>query len=133
VPGQAAVEFLSTEWFSALAAALAHLDAREEAPIALGLIVTDVTGPAGREVRYTISVGGGQPARLILDSPEDAEVTLVAAYPDALALATGEATAASLLAAGRIKIRGDVARLVEAATSVEAAGAAVRQLHRIVT
>lgn len=132
VPAQAAISFLSPEWFEALGAALGQIAVVEEPSIVLGQIVTDVSS-AGGEVRYSIVMGGGRPARLTPHSLDTAEVVLVAAYADALAMARGEVTGASLLAAGRIKIRGDAARLVEAAASVEAVAAAARQLHRIVT
>jgi len=133
VSGPAAVQFLSAAWFEALGAALAQIDVVDEPPITLGQIVTEVPHATGGEVCYTIAIGGARAARLTVSSLESAQVVLVAAYSDAFAMATGEATGASLLAAGRVKIRGDAARLVEAAASIEAAGAATRRLHQIVT
>jgi hypothetical protein len=129
----AGLEFLSAEWFGALQAALDQIEVSEAAPIVLGQIVTGVPSAAGADVSYTIAMGGGRPAVLTVDSLDSADVVLVTAYPDALAMATGVTTGSSLLAAGAVKIRGDAGHLVEASTLVEALGAASRQLHGIVT
>jgi hypothetical protein len=129
----AGVEFLSDEWFDALSVALQRVEVADGSSLVLGQVVTELPFSLGGEVRYTIALGGGQPARLERGSVETAEVVLVVPFPDARGLATGTASGASLIAAGRITIRGDASRLVEAAAIVEAAAAATSDVHRIVT
>lgn len=98
------------------------------AAIAVGQRVTGVPFAAGHEVRYTMSLGAEQ-ARVTAGSVEAADVVIVTTYADAVALAAGERTAGSLLAAGGIKLSGDVARLVETLTLVERAAGATRSLR----
>lgn len=133
MPEQAGIEFLSAEWFAALAAALERVEAAGGEAVVLGQVVTGVPSAGGGDVSYAISLGGEGPATVTVGSLEAADVVLVTAYADAHAMATGSASAASLIAAGAVKIRGDAARLVAAAALVEAAGAAMGDLHRIVT
>jgi hypothetical protein len=65
------------------------------------------------EVRVVLTIDGGR-ARLALD-PSGAvagTATIVLGYPDALAMARGELDPADALAAGRVRVRGDLAALV---------------------
>jgi hypothetical protein len=133
VPEQAGIEFLSAEWFAAMALALERVEPAGGEAVVLGQIVTGVPSAAGGDVCYAISLGGNGPGSVTVGSLDSADVVLVTAYADARAMATGAASAASLIAAGRVKIRGDAARLVAAAALVEAAGAAMGDVHRIVT
>jgi len=122
------LEFLSPEWLQALEGALNELGAQPDdtEPIAVGQIVTD--GPfAEGELRYTVLLADDT-ARVAVGSLEGADVVLVTGYADAVALATGERTAGSVLAAGGMKLSGDVARLVGAVTLVERAAGATRSL-----
>ncbi len=146
---ETAVAFLSSAWFDALAAALAGAPASDGAPFALGQLVTDVPdgagvegedasaggegGAAAGEVAYTIRLGGGRAASLERGSVARADAVVVTEYADARALAAGEASASSLIASGRIKIRGDAARLVEVAEALQQAAEAIGGLHLIVT
>ena len=70
--------------------------------------------PAAHEVRLVLSVTDGH-AHMALD-PGDAEVpataTIALEYADALALALGRLDPADALAAGRVRVRGDLAALV---------------------
>ena len=111
MPAADAVEFLSPEWFEILGAELSQLPRPESGRvIALGQVITGAPGH-DRDVCYTVSLGGGQAGVVTAGSVESAEVVLVTNYSDALALAHGEVSSASLLAAGKVKIRGD-ARLL---------------------
>jgi hypothetical protein len=115
MPESAVVEFLSPEWFDVLCAELNQLALPDSGrAIVLGQVITGVPGSHDEDVRYTISLGGGQPPRVAPGSVEEADVVFVTNYPDALVVATGGASSASLLAAGKVKIRGDARRLVAA-------------------
>ena len=71
-----------------------------------------------------LTVAGGR-AHLALDPEGRAAgtATIVLGYPDALAMARGELDPADALAAGRVRVRGDLAALV-AGQDVLAAAAA---------
>ena len=103
------MEFLSEEYFTALAARLSAAPLDEEADrVAIGQLVTDAPGG---DVAWTVHLGGGEPARLERDSLAGADVTLVEDYATARALAGGEGVA-DALRAGKIKVRGDANTLV---------------------
>ena len=118
-------EFLSEEWFEAFAAALARLPVTPTADpasggLALGQLVTAVPRGAAAardecgEVRFTIVLGRDGSASLTRNSTDAADVTLVEDWPTAVAIGTGTALLADLLAAGKIKLRGDSNALVSA-------------------
>jgi SCP-2 sterol transfer family len=83
------------------------------------------TGTAGT-VRTVLTIAEGR-AHLVLDpdgaASDAADVTLLLGYADALALARGELEPADALAAGRIRVRGDLAALVAAQSVLQAASA----------
>ena len=134
--------YLSPEWVASFDAALRALDlsdvlavagegslAAAEGSFSVVQIVTgvpaDVAGGAGDEVRLVLTVEGGQ-ARLQLDpagSGPAGTATIVLGYPEALALARGQLEPADALAAGQVRVRGDLAALV-AGQDVLAAAAA---------
>ena len=121
--------YLSPEWVQSFDAALHALDL-SDAVAAAGAgslaaadgefsVVQVVTGvpedvvDAEGDVHLVLSVAGGR-ARLALD-PTGAvggTATIVLAYPDALAMARGKLDPADALAAGRVRVRGDLAALV---------------------
>jgi putative sterol carrier protein len=73
-----------------------------------------VTGaPVGGDVRYVVRVSGG---RLAVSSGEaDApDVTITLDHPTAVGVATGDLSLHDALVAGRVKIKGDPARLLGA-------------------
>jgi hypothetical protein len=76
------------------------------------------------EVRVALTVAGGR-AHLVLDPAGEVQgtATIVLGYADALAMARGEFAPADALAAGRVRVRGDLAALV-AGQDVLAAAAA---------
>lgn len=110
--------FLSPEWFDALADSLASITvgvAGEEG-LALGQVIQG--SPEGT-IRYTICLGAGVPGRLVRDSVDEAQVTLVEAYESAIAIAGG-ASVADLLAAGKIKVSGDANALLRSTAELSA-------------
>src|SRR5271157_4929432 len=120
--------YLSPEWVASFDAALGTLDlsdaiaaagagslAAADGDFSVAQVVRGVPGPGGveEEVRVVLRVADGS-AHLHLD-PEGRVVgtaTIVLGYPDALSLARGELDPADALAAGRVRVRGDLAALV---------------------
>ena len=90
------------------------------AGLALGQLITAVPGDAGAagvengEVRFTIVLGRDGSASLARNSTEAADVTLVEDWSTAVAIVAGTALLPELLAAGKIKLRGDSNALVAA-------------------
>lgn len=117
-------EFLSDDWFEELAARLARATpAGEKTAIRIGQIARDT--PGGGEVRWTIVLEPGTPARIDRSPSAEADVMLTGSYDSLRQLAAGELTAAQLLAAGELKLSGDISRLVGAAELLEAVSAAL--------
>jgi hypothetical protein len=131
--------FLSPEWVASFDAALGALDlsdaiaaagaaslAAADGTFSVAQVVRGSPGPTGvvQEVRVVLTVADGR-AHLTLDPEEQVAgtATIVLAYPDALAMARGELDPADALAAGRVRVRGDLAALV-AGQDVLAAAAA---------
>ena len=131
--------YLSPEWVASFDAALATLDLSEaiaaagagslaaaDGDFSVVQVVRGVTGPGGveHEVRVVLTVADGR-ARLQLD-PEGrvaGTATIVLGHADARSMARGELDPADALAAGRVRVRGDLAALV-AGQDVLAAAAA---------
>jgi len=140
--------YLSPEWVQAFDAALGALDlsdaiaaaasgslAASDGAFSVAQLVSGVpsdvasaSASRGQEVRVVLSVADGH-AHMALDPDPDgagvpATATIALAYGDALALALGRLDPADALAAGRVRVRGDLAALV-AAQAVLAAAAAL--------
>jgi putative sterol carrier protein len=126
--------YLSPEWVESFNAALSGLDLSDaiSAAGAGSLTASDgafcaaqvVTGAPEGTVRTVLIVGEGHAAReLDNDTARRAHVTMVLDYADAIAMARGELDPADALAAGRVRVRGELAVLV-AGQSVLAAAAA---------
>ncbi|HVT41881.1 MAG TPA: SCP2 sterol-binding domain-containing protein [Acidimicrobiales bacterium] len=132
--------YLTPEWVESFDTALAALDlsdaiaaagagslAAADGTFSVVQVVTGADGgdrAGGDDVRLVLTVAEGR-ARLALD-PEGSTAgtaTIVLGYPDALAMARGELDPADALAAGRVRVRGDLAALV-AGQDVLAAAAA---------
>jgi len=136
--------YLSPEWVASFDAALGALDlsdaiasagagslAAADGAFSVAQVVTGLPGAGGvdgtdraEEVRVVLTVADGR-AHLELD-PEGrigGTATIVLGYSDALSMARGELDPADALAAGRVRVRGDLAALV-AGQDVLAAAAA---------
>jgi hypothetical protein len=127
--------YLSAEWVQAFDAALGELDlsdaiaaaasgslAAADGTFSVAQLVSGVpsdvaggsAGSAGQELRVVLSVAEGR-ARMALDPDGGgpaATATIALEYTDALALALGRLDPADALAAGRVRVRGDLAALV---------------------
>ena len=126
--------YLSADWVQAFNAALSTLDLTEaiaaagtgslaaaDGSFAVAQVVTDgpdSTGP----LRTVLAVHDGR-ASLTLDPDEStrANVTIVLSYDDAQAMARGQLDPADALAAGRVRVRGELAVLVAGQSVLTAA------------
>jgi len=128
--------YLSPAWVQAFNAALADLDlidavaaacagslTASKGAFSVAQVVTDAPDGA---VRTVLTVDDG---RITLRSDPDetlpSNVTVVLAYADALAIARGEQDPADALAAGRVRVRGELAVLVAGQSVLNAAAAAL--------
>ena len=121
--------YLTPEWVESFDAALGALDLSDAVAAAgagslaaadgsfsvLQVItgVPDDVQAAGGDVHLVLTVAGGR-ARLGLDPSRTTggTATIVLGYAEALAMARGELDPADALAAGRVRVRGDLAALV---------------------
>jgi hypothetical protein len=112
--------FLSQEWVDTFNEALAEVDVAPPGPEA-GLAVRDgrfsmcqlVTGGPGGDVETTLRVDSGR-VTITMGDAEDAAVTIRLTWPDAAAMAAGVLAPGEAIAAGRVRVRGDLAVLSEA-------------------
>jgi hypothetical protein len=147
--------YLSPEWVQAFNNALAGLDVSEAVAAAgagsltvaqgtfrVAQVVTGgpeglaapgaatpagtTTPPAGTTVRTVLTVEEGRMS--LVEDPTDAiasNVTMVLTYEDALAIARGELRPADALAAGRVRVRGELSVLVAGQAVLNAASVAL--------
>jgi hypothetical protein len=135
--------YLSPEWVQAFNDALAGLDLTDaiaaagagsltvsEGSFAVAQIVTEappgLTEPPATEVRTVLTLDEG---RITFETDPGgtitANVTVVLTYSDAVAIARGTLSPADALAAGRIRVRGELSVLVAGQSILNAASAAL--------
>jgi len=110
--------FLSGAWIDAFNSAVAGVELAAPGPAA-GLATHDgsfsvcqvVTGGPGGEVRATLSVRDGRARMAPGDAPAD--VTIRLSWDDAVAMASGTLSPGDAIAAGRVRVRGDLSVLAE--------------------
>lgn len=108
--------FLSPEWVGRFNDALSEIDLSatgaggEPRPFT---VAQEVAGGPDGPVRVVLAVGGGRVTlRLAQGGDEEpADVFIALSYEDAAALSRGTLDAAGALAAGRVRVRGDLAAL----------------------
>ena len=71
-----------------------------------------VTGGPDGEVRYVLTVEDGVVVGAVVGSDADADVTLTTTYADAVAILQGELDANAAFMQGRVKVVGDMGRLL---------------------
>ncbi|MHB8244409.1 MAG: hypothetical protein ACYDGN_03495 [Acidimicrobiales bacterium] len=119
------VAFLSQAWFDALGQRLGASPAPQgERIVRIGQLVTGL--PEGGDCSWLVVLAADAPPELQIGTLEGADAVLVESYQAALDLARGERTAAQLLEAGEIKLRGDAGCLVALSSQLEAVAAASR-------
>ncbi len=113
------MQLYSTEWISAFNEAVAGLDA--EPGVSFRMVQVVHGGPGGT-VRIALEVTDGRISLRHASPDEPApQVTVSVSFGDAFALCQGELDPAKLLAAGRVKVRGDLSVLVKGQALMAAA------------
>jgi putative sterol carrier protein len=106
-------EFLSREWIEALdAAARAAILPADAAVVSIEIEQVVRDAPEG-EVRYHLRLEDGR-ARVYAGPATSPDLRLIADYDVAARIQRGEVNAQQALAAGRLKVQGQFARLVRA-------------------
>jgi predicted lipid carrier protein YhbT len=111
-------EFLSEEWVEALAAAAATIELDPAVDLAVRQVVGDVS--------WTVRVHDG---RVAVDRDEAADLTITTDRETAAALVRGDLATQDAFAAGRLRLGGDLRKLLAAAdglAGLDAAYAGVR-------
>jgi len=112
--------FLSTQWVEGFNRAVADVESASPGP-GSGLAVRGgrfsmsqvVTGGPEGEVRTTLRVEDGRVTLRAGDGAE-ADVTIRLSWADAVAMAAGALAPGEAIAAGRVRVRGDLSVLAEA-------------------
>lgn len=107
------VKFLSEEWMVAMGEAAnadeAFREAVTETDLLLQFHVTEV--PDGDDVKYTLSVAGGQ-AALALGDNEDADATITNSHETASEISKGELNTQMAFMTGKLKVGGNMAKVM---------------------
>lgn len=127
--------FLSTQWVDAFNEAVADVElappgadgalAVRDGRFAMAQVVTG--GPDG-EVCTTLRVDAGR-LSITGGAVPDADVTIRLDWADAVAMAAGELAPGEAIAAGRVRVRGDLSVLAEAQTVLAAVQAQLQDLR----
>ncbi len=107
-----AVKFLSEEWASAVTEALNSNDAFKQAAGGQSAKLQQVVTTPEGETKYYFKLEGGQ-AEVALGELDDAEATISQDYDTAVALSKNELTGTAAYMSGKIKIQGDLMRLMQ--------------------
>jgi len=121
--------WLSEEWFSELTRIGAE---QPEHPGASARVQFVVTGAKDGDIRYYWVVEDGRVVAAGLGTLEDAELTLTESWEDALATQRGELDPSAAFMQGRIKVSGNMAKLLSLlpVTSSAEYRAAMDELNR---
>lgn len=104
-----AVRFLTEQWAEAVTEALqAHEQFKSSADMSLQFVVSD--GPEG-DAKFYMDASGDQPVQA-LGELEDADVTISSNYETASAIFSGELNTQMAFMTGKIKVNGNLAKLM---------------------
>lgn len=122
-------KFLSDEWASDVTAALNSHEGFKNAigDAELGIQFTTTDAPDG-DVAYYLETSGGN-ATLALGTLDGADVTVSQGYDTATAISKGELNTQSAFMTGKLKVSGNLAKLMMHQSAVQQWGAAVADLE----
>ena len=125
-----AVKFLSEEWAQSMTEALNSSDEFKSAASGqqakLQQVVTDA--PDGGEVKYYFTLEGGN-AQVALGEVADAEATITQSYDTAAAIAKQELNAQNAFMQGKLKVSGNMMKLMQLQGVVNAMPKAVTDVQ----
>ena len=121
-------KFLSEDWTTEVTSALNSHDGFKNAIGAadLGIQFETEDGPDG-SVNYYLSTSGGN-ATMALGDLEGADVTVKQSYDTAAAISKGELNTQTAFMTGKLKVSGNLAKLMMHQSAIQQWGAAVGSL-----
>jgi putative sterol carrier protein len=121
-------KFLSEQWASEVTSTLNSHEGFKNAIGAadLGIQFKTEDGPEG-EVNYYLSASGGV-ASMAIGDLEDADVTVKQLYDTATAISKGDLNTQTAFMTGKLKVSGDLAKLMMHQSAIQQWGAAVGAL-----
>lgn len=123
-----AVKYLSEEWASSVTDALrASSDFKAASAGKSVKIQQVVTGAPQGEVRYNFDLSDGEPHIALGDLP-DAEATITQDYPTAVGIDKGELHATAAFMRGKVKISGNLMKLMQLQSVIGTVPTAVSSL-----
>jgi len=121
-------KFLSEEWAAEVTAALnSHQGFKNAIGNADLTIQFNTTDTPGGEVDYYLQAGGGD-ARMAIGALEGADVTVKQTYDTATAISTGELNTQTAFMTGKLKVSGNLAKLMMHQSAIQQWSSAVSQL-----
>jgi putative sterol carrier protein len=124
-----AVKFLSPEWAAAVASALNSHQGFKTAIGSADLgIVFNVSGATHGDVSYFMKTSSGQ-ADLGLGSLESPDVTVGSSYDTAASISKGELNTQTAFMTGKLKVGGNLAKLMMHQSAINQWAAAVKGLE----
>lgn len=125
------VRYLSEDWAKEVTALLQSTEAVTSTitgqSFAIQQVVTDV--PERGEVRFYAKVADGVPS-VVIGELENAEATLTASYDVSVSMDKGELNPQAAFMQGKLKIQGDLMKLMSLQSFVSSLGPAVAGLER---
>jgi putative sterol carrier protein len=110
-----AVKFLTEDWAAEATGALqAHEQFKASADMSLQFVVSDA--PDG-EVKFYMDASGDDPVQAVGEL-EDADVTISSSYETASAIFSGELNTQMAFMTGKIKVNGNLAKLMTQQTAL---------------
>ncbi|GAC1533162.1 MAG: hypothetical protein NVS3B12_12210 [Acidimicrobiales bacterium] len=103
-------KYLSQEWLDETRSLAADQPERPGASVKMNYVITN--GPDGSEITYHWVLENGKLLESKLGPLEDAEVTLTQSYDDAVKQAKGELDANAAFMQGKVKVTGNMAKLM---------------------
>jgi putative sterol carrier protein len=106
------VKFLTDEWAQAVTEALNSNDAFKQAATGKTVKIQNVVAGPDGEKRYYLDLEGGT-ATVAMGELSDAEATLTSDYDTAAAMSRNELNATAAYMSGKLKIQGDLMKLMQ--------------------
>jgi len=121
-------KFLSEEWAAEVNAALnSHQGFKNAIGNADLTIQFNTTDTPDGEVDYYLQAGGGD-ARMAIGALEGADVTVKQTYDTATAISTGELNTQTAFMTGKLKVSGNLAKLMMHQNAIQQWSSAVSEL-----
>jgi putative sterol carrier protein len=122
------VKFLSDEWTQAVQDALNSNDAFKSAAGSQSAKVQQVVNSDEGEKKYWFKLEGGQATLGMGDSPDPVDATITQDYATAVALAKNELTGTAAYMSGKLRVSGDLMKLMQLQGALGQMPAALKDL-----